>query len=251
MRCAAAIILVACVIFYFTTPLVDSLFLSMTKPDFITFRWMCDLSVWLGMEKGLCIDKIPVTYQSTAPAGQFNVNIYFAMIGGIIGAFPFIFYQVWSFIKPALKDKERRAARGIIFYTSILFFLGILFGYFVVTPMSVQFFGTYELVPGAVKNEWDISGYMMYITTTTFYTGLIFELPVVVYIFSRLGLMTPAFMRKYRKHAIVVILILAAIITPPDVTSQILVSLPVVLLYEMSIRISVRVEKQRKARENS
>jgi sec-independent protein translocase protein TatC len=248
VRMAAAIILAAIFIFIYTTELVEHVFLNMTTPDFITFRAMCKLSMMLGMEQGLCVGEIPVTYQSTDPAGQMNVNIYFAFIGGIIVVFPYIFYQVWSFIKPALKDKEKKAARGIIFYTSILFFLGILFGYFVVTPMSVQFFGQYQLSP-KVQNEWDISTYMTFITTTTFYTGLLFELPVIVYIFSRLGLMTPEFMRKYRKHAIVVILILAAIITPPDVTSQILVSLPVVLLYEASIRISARVKKSRDARE--
>ncbi len=248
VRMAAAIILAAIFIFIYTTELVEHVFLNMTTPDFITFRAMCKLSMMLGMERGLCVGEIPVTYQSTDPAGQMNVNIYFAFIGGIIVVFPYIFYQIWSFIKPALKDKEKKAARGIIFYTSILFFMGILFGYFVVTPMSVQFFGQYQLSP-KVQNEWDIATYMTFITTTTFYTGLLFELPVIVYIFSRLGLMTPDFMRKYRKHAIVVILILAAIITPPDVTSQILVSLPIVLLYEGSIRISARVKKSRDAKE--
>lgn len=248
VRMAAAIITAAIVIFIFTTELVETLFLNMTTSDFITFRAMCKLSKMLGMEEGLCVGEIPVSYQSTNPAGQMNVNIYFAFIGGIIVVFPYIFYQVWQFIKPALKDKEKKAARGIIFYTSILFFIGILFGYFVVTPMSVQFFGQYQLSP-KVQNEWDISTYMTFITTTTFYTGLLFELPVVVYIFSRLGLITPVFMRKYRKHAIVVILILAAIITPPDVTSQILVSLPIILLYEGSIKISARVLRNKEKKE--
>lgn len=246
VRCAVAIVLAAFVLFYFTTPLVEALFLKMTDPNFITFRAMCKLSIMLGMEEQLCVGSIPVTYQSTNPAGQMNINIYFAFIGGIIAVFPYIFYQVWQFIKPALKDKEKKAARGIIFYVSILFFIGILFGYFVISPMSIQFFGQYQLAP-KIQNEWDIGAYMSLITTTTFYTGLLFELPVVVYLFSRLGLMTPEFMRKYRKHAIIVILILAAIITPPDITSQILVSLPIVLLYEMSIKISARVSKRREA----
>ncbi len=244
VRCAAVVVTGAILIFYFTTELVQSLFINMTNPDFITFRAMCKLSIWLGMDDSLCISDIPVTYQSTSPSGQLNVNIYFAMIGGIVVAFPYIFYQVWQFVKPALKEKEQKAARGIIFYTSLLFFLGILFGYFVISPMSVQFFGQYQLTP-SVQNEWDISSYMSLITTTTFYTGLVFELPVVVYIFSRLGLLTPEFMRKYRKHAIVVILIIAAIITPPDVTSQILVSLPIIALYELSIRISAKVNAKR------
>lgn len=245
-RCAIAVVITAFVLFYFTTELVDALFINMTNPDFVTFRAMCKLSIMLGMEDDLCIAEIPVTYQSTTPSGQLNVNIYFAFIGAVIAMFPYIFYQIWQFVKPALKEKEIKAAKGIIFYTSILFFIGILFGYFVISPMSIQFFGQYQLTPD-IKNEWDIAGYMALITTTTFYTGLLFELPVVVYLFSRLGLLTPEFMRKYRKHAIIVILILAAIITPPDVTSQILVSLPIVLLYEMSIRISARVQARRKA----
>lgn len=244
VRCAVAIVIGAGTVFYFTTELVQTLFINMTNPDFITFRLMCKLSVALGMEEQLCITDIPVAYQSNDPSGQINVNIYFAIIGGIVLAFPYIFYQVWSFVKPALKDKERKASRGIIFYVSLLFFVGILFGYFVISPMSVQFYGTYQLAP-EVQNIWDISKYMSLITTTTFYTGLFFELPVVVYFFSRLGLMTPAFMRKYRKHAIIVVLIIAAIITPPDITSQILVSLPLILLYEMSIGISARVNKRR------
>lgn len=250
VRIAAVIIAAALVIFYFTTELVQTLFIDMTSPDFITFRAMCKLSIMLGMEESLCVGDIPVTYQSTSPAGQLNTNIYFAMIGGIVIAFPYIFYQIWQFVKPALKDKEKKAAKGIIFYVSILFFIGILFGYFVISPMSIQFFGQYQLAP-QVQNEWDIAGYMGLITTTTFYTGLVFELPVVVYIFSRLGLMTPEFMRKYRKHAIVVILIIAAIITPPDVTSQILVSLPIIGLYELSIRISARVQRGKEVAEQA
>ena len=248
MHCALAVVLGAIVIFAFTTPLVDTIFISMTDTDFITFRAMCKLSIMLGMEEGLCIQKIPVNYQSINPSGQMNINIYFAIIGGIIVAFPYIFYNVWSFVKPALKEKERKAAKGIIIYTSLLFFFGILFGYFVITPMSIQFFGTYQLSE-RVDNNWDIGAYMSLITTTTFYTGLMFELPVIVYIFSRLGLLTPEFLRKYRKHAYVVVLIVAAIITPPDVTSQILVSIPIVILYEGSIKISARVQKKKAAAE--
>lgn len=248
VRCAIAIAIGAITIFIFTTELVESVFLNMATPNFITYRIMCDLSVKLGMEDSLCISEIPVRYISNTPGGQMNVNIYFAIIGGIVVAFPYIFYQVWQFIRPALKEKEKRASRGIIFYTSMLFFFGILFGYFVISPMSVQFFGTYLLSP-KVENMWDIGAYMSFVTTTTFYTGLFFELPVVVYLLSRIGLITPAFLRKFRKHSIVVILIIAAVITPPDVTSQIVVTLPILILYEISIKISARVQKRREAAE--
>lgn len=248
VRCAVVVVIGAGVIFYFTTPLIEALFTGMTKPSFITYRMMCKLSIMLGMEDDLCISNIPVTYQSNDPSGQLNTNVYFAIIGGIVIAAPFIFYQLWQFVKPALKERELRASKGIIWYISLLFFIGILFGYFVISPMSIQFFGTYQLTP-EVQNIWDITKYMSLITTTTFYTGLFFELPIVVYFFSRLGIMTPQFMRKYRKHAIIVILIIAAIITPPDMTSQILVSLPLVLLYEISIRISARVQKRKALQE--
>jgi sec-independent protein translocase protein TatC len=167
-----------------------------------------------------------------------------SIMGGIVLSFPFIFYQLWAFVKPGLKLNEKKAARGIVFWVSVLFFTGILFGYFVVAPLCVQFFGAYQ-ISGQIENIFTVNSYMSTILSTVFYSGLLFLLPVVTYIFATLGIITPEFLRKYRKHAVVAVLILAAIITPPDVISQILVSIPILGLYEIGILVAVRVVNKR------
>ncbi len=164
-------------------------------------------------------------------------------MGGIVLSFPFIFYQIWSFVKPGLKQNESSVAKGIIFYVSILFFLGILFGYFVVAPLCVQFFGNFQ-ISDMVKNNFTLNSYMSTILSTVFYSGLLFLLPVVTYLFTKLGVLNSEFLRKYRKHAIIGILVLSAIITPPDLISQVIVSIPIVLLYEVGILVSKRVERR-------
>lgn len=157
-------------------------------------------------------------------------------------AFPYIFYQLWAFVKPGLKLNERKMARGIVFYVSILFFSGILFGYYVVAPLSVQFFGAFQITP-EIKTDVTIASYMSTVLSTVFYTGLFFLFPIVTFLLVKIGLFTPDFLIKYRKHAIVVILILAAVITPPDVISQVIVTIPIYLLFEISILVAKRVSK--------
>ena len=159
--------------------------------------------------------------------------------------FPYVFYQLWSFVKPGLKQNEKKMVKGIVFYVSLLFFLGILFGYFVVAPMSVQVFGTYQ-ISSQIRNDFTITSYMSTILSTVFYSGLFFLLPIVSYLFAKLGLVSSGFLKKYRKHAIVLVLILAAIITPPDMISQIIVSIPILLLYGLGILVVKQVEKKRK-----
>jgi sec-independent protein translocase protein TatC len=183
-------------------------------------------------------------------SGQFSYALMMSIMGGIVLSFPFIFYQIWSFVKPGLKQNERSMASGIVFYVSILFFLGILFGYFVVAPLTVQFFGSYKITE-QIENQFTISSYMSTIISTVFWSGVMFLLPVVTYIFTKLGVITPEFLRKYRKHAIIVVLIVAAAITPPDLISQIIVSIPIMILYEIGIFAAVRVEKNRKKKEVS
>jgi sec-independent protein translocase protein TatC len=199
---------------------------------------------------GVCIEEIPVKMQSTTMAGQFSYALMMSMVGGVVIAFPFIFYQLWSFIKPGLKFKEKKMARGIVIYVSLLFFTGILFGYFVVAPLSVQFFGSYQMSK-EIENIFTISSYMSTIISTVFYTGLFFLLPVVTYFLTKIGLFDSAFLKKYRKHAVVVILILAAIITPPDILSQVIVSIPILMLYEIGIIVAKRVEKNQEKESNS
>jgi len=165
-------------------------------------------------------------------------------MGGVVLGFPFIFYQIWAFLKPGLKFKEKKMARGIVFYVSLLFFIGIGFGYFVVAPLSIQFFGSYQ-ISSQIRNDFTINSYMGTILSTVFYTGLFFLLPVITYLLSKIGLINPEFLKKYRKHAIVIILILSAIITPPDVISQIIVTIPIYFLYEIGIFVSKKVTTQK------
>lgn len=237
VRCAIAIVVLAIVLWWFQEWIMDHVFLSMKKPDFISFKLLCKYF-------GICIEEIPVKMQSTTMAGQFSYALMMSIIGSIVLAFPYIFHQLWSFVKPGLKQNEKSMVKGIVFYVSILFFLGITFGYFVVAPLCVQFFGTYQISKD-VENIFTIGSYMSTIISTVFYTGILFLLPVIAYIFAKLGIITPSFLRKYRKHAIVGVLILSAVITPPDLVSQIIVAIPIVLLYELSIFVTVGVEKER------
>ncbi len=242
VRCAIVIVTIAVVLWIFQEWIIDHVFLSMKSKNFVSFQLMCKYT-------GICIEDIPVKMQSTTMGGQFGYAMMMSMIGGVVLAFPFIFYQIWSFVKPGLKSNERTVVKGIVFYVSLLFFLGIGFGYFVVAPMCVQFFGTYQ-ISKSIDNIFTINSYMSTIISTVFYSGLLFLLPVVAYLFAKLGIITPAFLRKYRKHAIVGVLILAAVITPPDLISQVIVSIPIVMLYEISILVTASVEKTRN-RENT
>ena len=237
VRCAISILIFSIVIWYFQEWIMDNLFLSMSKSNFITYRWMCDYL-------GICTEDLSLKMQSTTLSGQFSYALMMSMMGGIVISFPFIFYQIWAFIKPGLKQNEKSMASGIVFYVSLLFFLGISFGYFIVAPLCVQFFAIFS-ISKQIENIPTISSYMSLILSTVFYTGLLFLLPVVSYLLAKLGIITAEFLRKYRKHAIVGVLILAAAITPPDIVSQIVVSIPILLLYEIGIFVVARVEKNK------
>ena len=172
---------------------------------------------------------------------QFYVHLKTSIVMGLICAFPYVFWEIWKFVKPGLYAKEQKYARGIVFICSMLFLIGVLFGYYVVAPFAIKFLGSYTVDPN-VSNSSTLASYAGFLTMATLPVGIIFELPIVVYFLSKVGLITPEFMKKYRKHAIVVILIFAAIITPPDVMTQFLIGVPVYLLYEISIVISKRVQ---------
>lgn len=238
VRISISIIVVATVLFWYQDWIMRYFFLSMKEEDFITFRILCDYL-------NVCVGEIPVSFQSTTMSGQFSYAMMMSIMGGIVISFPFIFYQLWAFVKPGLKQKEKSVVKGIVFYVSMLFFFGILFGYFVIAPLTVQFFGAYK-ISSEIKNDFTISSYLSTILSTVFYSGLLFLLPVITYLFTKLGVITSAFLKKYRKHAIVGVLILSAAITPPDVLSQILVSIPIIILYEVGILVSKRVENNMK-----
>ncbi len=238
IKIAIAVLVLAIALWFFQGWIMENLFLSMKEPDFVTFRLMCQFF-------GICVEEIPLEMQSMTMTGQFSYALMMSILGGVVLAFPFIFYQIWAFVKPGLKKNEKNISRGIIFYVSLLFFLGISFGYFIVAPLCVQFFGSYQ-ISEQLQNIFTITSYMSMILSTIFYSGLLFLLPVLAYLFTKLGVLTPAFLRKYRKHAIVGILILSAIITPPDLISQVIVGIPIAILYETSIFVSARVEKKLK-----
>ena len=250
VRSVIVILIIAVVLFYFTDPIVKLVYLNMSKTNFPTYQFFCFLSEKLHIDDLLCADDIPIQIQSIEMTKQFTTNMYFALIGGFIVSFPFTFYQIWSFIKPGLKTKEVKATRWIVFNASFLFFLGVLFGYYLISPLCVQFFGGYKLTD-EIQNNFTISSYMSMITTSTFLTGIFFELPVIMYLLAKIGILGSAILKKYRRHSLVVILILSAIITPPDVVSQLLVTIPVYSLYEIGVLVVKRVEIRNKASRKS
>lgn len=239
---AAFILLGSIGLFASKTWLFEQVLFGPRRIDFVSFRAWCWLSEKIGAGDALCVQEISYELINITMLGNFATHILISSIGGFILAFPFVFWQFWLFVRPALKGREVKSARGIGWSSSLLFFLGVAFGYYVIAPLSLQFLGNYEI--GDVEARISVMSYMKTIASIALAAGLIFQLPVVVYFLSKAGLVTPAILKTYRRHALVGILVLSAIITPPDLTSQILVSLPVLLLYEFSIVISKRVTKR-------
>jgi sec-independent protein translocase protein TatC len=241
VRSAIAIIIIAGVLWWFQDWILRELFLSMRYKSFFTFDFMCN-------SIGVCVEDVPVAMQSTTVTGQFSYALMMSLMGGFVIAFPYVFYQFWGFIQPGLRQNEKSVAKGIILYVTLLFFTGIAFGYFIVAPLCIQFFGGYKITE-EVSNIFTISSYMSMVLSTVFYSGLLFLLPVLSYLLTKLGVLGPDFLKKYRKHSIIAILILSAFITPPDLVSQVIVGIPILILYEVGILVSKRVEKQRKNQE--
>jgi len=247
IRSVLAIFIGAIVAFVFKNIIFDTLILAPRTPDFWTNRVFCELAEYFGTPS-LCINTVPLEIISVKMAGQFNMHILVSLVIGLIFAFPYVFYEFWSFIAPALHSKERKYANGAIFFSSSLFLLGVIFGFFMIVPLTVHFLGTYSVSPD-VSNKINLISYVSTITSVVFASGVVFELPVIIYFLTKIGLVTPDFLKKYRRHAIVIIVIVAAIITPPDIFSQILVSIPLLILYEVSIIISKRIVKQKMKKE--
>ncbi len=245
IRATLAVFVMAVVAFIYHNIIFDRIILAPKDPSFFTNRMLCRLGEMVHIPK-LCINSKPLEIININMAGQFTTHIMVSLLAGLIVAIPYVFWEFWRFMRPALYEKERKYARGAVFYSSTLFLLGVLFGYYIIAPLSVNFLGSYS-VSEEVINRINLRSYISTVTTVTLAGGLTFELPVIVYFLTRIGLITPDFLRRYRRHAIVVILLLAAIITPPDVFSQILVFIPLVILYEVSIWISARVMKRQEA----
>ncbi len=244
MRAVIAIITLAIVLFFYREIVFDNFLFAPKHPDFWTYRMLCLLSDYLDMGDALCIKELPFELINTELSGQFTMHIWVSFVAGFILAAPYVLWEIWRFIKPALHEKERKYSKGVVFFSTLLFFAGVLFGYYVIVPLSINFLGSYQ-VSADVKNMIAMDSFVSTVTTITFASGIVFELPIVIYFLTQIGLMTPQFMRTYRKHATVIILIVAAIITPsPDVTSQLLVAIPLYLLYELSIFVSMYVVKK-------
>lgn len=243
IRAILAIVAGAIVAFMFKNFIFDTVILAPNNPDFITNRLLCRLADAVNAP-ALCINQNPVELISIKMSGQFTTHINISLVAGLIMAFPYVFWEFWSFFRPALYEKERKYARGAVAMASLLFLTGILFGYFIITPLSINFLGSYR-VSDIVNNQINITSYIGSVTSVALSAGITFELPIVVFFLARIGVVTPEFMRKYRRHSVVVVLLVAAVITPPDVFSLILVTIPLILLYELSIFIAARVVRKR------
>lgn len=222
---------------------IKKVLMGPTHNDFPTYAWLCKAGRGLGMGDALCMKVMDVKMQSTSVSGQFSMFFTVLIIGGIIIAFPYIFWEFWRFIRPALTRKELNKTRGVIFWVSLLFFSGVFFGYFIIAPYTVNFFATFQLDENII-NQWTISSYIDTLIPLILGTGLAFQLPLVMFFLAKIGIVTPDFLRRVRKFAIVIIIVVAGVITPPDVISQIIVSVPLLLLYEVSIFLTARVVKE-------
>jgi sec-independent protein translocase protein TatC len=255
IRSILAIVICMIVAFVFKNILFDRIILAPKNATFITNRLLCDFGHFLAENFNfknsdlLCINTKPINLISIKMAGQITTHITVAMVAGLILAFPVIIREFWLFFKPALHSNEEKHARGAVLASTLLFFTGVLFGYFLLAPLSIHFLNSYQVSEGVV-NQINIRSFIGTLTSICLATGLIFELPIVAFFLTKIGVITPQFMRKYRKHAIVVIFIVSAIITPPDVFSQVLVSIPLLILYEVSIFISARVMRKKEKEHN-
>jgi sec-independent protein translocase protein TatC len=247
LRSVVAVLTFTIIAFLSKNIVFGQIILGPSKVDFITYRLLCSLGDILSIP-ALCIQELPFTIQSRQMTGQFSMHITSSLVIGLIISFPYLFWEIWRFIKPGLYPKERNAARGSVFFVSLLFFAGAGFGYFILSPLSINFLSNYQLDP-TILNEFDITSYVTTLTMLVMASAIMFQLPVVIYFLSMSGLVSAAMLKTYRRHAVVSILILSAVITPPDVISQILIAMPILVLYEVGIIIARRLEKKKALKE--
>lgn len=246
MRALLVVVLITIAAFWFYDFIFNTVIMGPKSPDFWTYRMMCKLvNVFPSLGSDFCITEIKGKIINTEMAGQFTLQINSCIMTGIVFGIPYVLFELWLFIKPALHEKERKSARGFVFFASSLFFVGVMFGYFIICPLSINFLTNFSVSP-MIENTFTIDSYLSSVATLTIGTGIIFELPVVIYILSMFGIMTPAFMRASRRYAIVVILVIAAIVTPtPDMMTMLVVAFPLFILYELSIFISANIERKK------
>jgi sec-independent protein translocase protein TatC len=246
IRSTIALLVCAIFVFAYSDWVVEDVLFAPTRPDFISARWLCSLGQNIGIGDALCFQPVQAQFLETTMTGQFIASFTLAFIGGFILAFPYIFWEFWRFVRPALSDKELKKTRGIIVWVSLLFFTGVAFGYFILTPFMVNFYFNYKLSAQIVIMP-SFSDYLENLIYTTAGIGVLFQMPLLVMILARIGVVTATFLRTYRRHAFVIILIAAAIITPStDPFSLTIVTIPLYLLFEASIILAGRVNKEQK-----
>ncbi|MBA4321841.1 MAG: twin-arginine translocase subunit TatC [Odoribacter sp.] len=243
IRAVLAITLMTILAFVFKSIIFDYIILAPKNPEFFTNRILCQIGRYFNTE-ALCINTTPFNLINIQMSGQLTTHIAVSMVTGVILAFPFVIWEFWRFFKPALHSNEKHYARGAVLATSLLFFTGVMFGYFMIVPLSIHFLGSYQ-ISGQVVNQIYIRSYIGTLTSIVLASGLIFELPIFAFFLTKIGVVTPSFLKQYRRYAIVAIFILAAIITPPDVFSQTLVAIPLLALYEVSIMVSKFVMRKK------
>ena len=246
LRALAVVFVLTLGAFYYTDFIFNTIIMGPKNPSFWTYRMMCKLvERFPSIGPEFCITKIDAKIINTEMAGQFTLQLNSCVMVGIILGIPYLLFELWLFIKPALHDNERKSASGFVAFASFLFFLGILFGYYIICPLSINFLTNFTVSPD-IENTFTIDSYLSSVMTLTLGSGVIFQLPVVIFILSKLGIMTPAFMRASRRYSTILILIVAAVVTPTaDPYTMLIVALPLFLLYELSIFISASIEKKR------
>jgi sec-independent protein translocase protein TatC len=247
LRTLAVVTVFVCGAFYFTDFIWGTVIMGPKSPSFWTYRMMCKLVDLFPtvISKDFCITKIDAKLINTEMSGQFTLQMNSCITAGLILGVPYLLFEIWLFVKPALLDTERKSASGFVFFASMLFFIGVLFGYYIIAPLSINFLLTFTVDP-SIQNTITIDSYLSTILTLTLGSGIIFQLPVIIYVLSKLGVMTPKFMRKSRRYAAVLILVVAAIVTPTaDPYTMMIVAFPLFLLYEVSIMISANIERKK------
>ncbi len=247
-RSAIAVTIGAIIVGIYRNFIIKKVLMGPTHADFATYTYLCKLGQKLGLKNELCLTQINVKMQSNTVAGQFTVFLNIVLIGGLIIAFPYVFWQFWKFVKPALKRNELQNTSGVIFWVSLLFFIGVLFGYFVIAPYTINFFSNFSMDDN-IENLWTINSYFSTTVPLILGSGLAFQLPLVLYFLAKVGIVGSRFLKKYRRHAILIITVAVSIITPPDVLSTIICSIPLIVLYEISIRLIMGVEKKQQKKE--
>lgn len=248
IRATSAIMIVATLAFVFSRAIFKLIIFAPLEMDFPTYSMLCKAAQFINVETTFCGEELPMLIQNRTMAGQFSADIWTSIYAGFIIAFPYVIYQLWKFISPGMHENERSHSRGFIIICSLLFFLGVLFGYYIVTPLSINFLANYS-ISELVENQIDIGSYIGLVRSAAIASGLVFELPIIIYFLTKIGLVTPEFLKKYRKYALVIVLILSAIITPPDIASQVIVAIPILILYQVSIYISKIVVRNQKRKE--